>query len=689
MFSSFRRRDFFLITLLAVVGGFLIAVGWFGAGQLQKDLIREQARAEAVAWGEAVTSRLSDPDATFAYGKITEEDQELIALIGQAGSVFRYKFFNQDGVIVLASRLSDLGKRETAPNFKNIVQRGGQHIEVVTERFTELEGKVDGTPTVTEAFIPLMENGRFKGAIEVYIDTTRQTGLLGSTLDRVKWLLVLVVSMFGLVVALIIQRNLKDRNREVETISRAHESLAKAETEVLQLNEDLEQRVEERTGELARANEDIKRLNEDLERRVEERTEQLNKTNEQLYRAVETANKINESLEQRVGERTAELNKANESMMRMNAELEQRVAERTSEVNRAYDDIRQLNSDLERRVDERTSDLARANEDIQKLNSDLERRVEERTADLGRANEDIQKLNTDLERRVEERTAELAEANKSIQDLNTDLEHRVEERTEELREAQQGLLSAERLAALGQLTATVSHELRNPLGAIRTAVYLIATMTQGKGLGIEDALQRAERSIGRCDSIINELLDFTRQTPLALEETTFDDWIDQVLDEQKVPDTISLRRDFQTEGTRLSFDKERLRRVMINLVGNACEAMKEQAETGGYHGEYVLDVSTRTTDDKLEVMVRDTGPGIEPDKLEKIFEPLFSTKSFGVGLGLPIVRQIIEQHGGAIEVSSELGRGTTFKLWVPTDLGKDGATLDADTRRAGGAERAA
>ena len=227
------------------------------------------------------------------------------------------------------------------------------------------------------------------------------------------------------------------------------------------------------------------------------------------------------------------------------------------------------------------------------------------------------------------------------------------------------------------------------MGAIRTAVYLISTKTRGQDLGVEDALMRAERSIGRCDSIINELLDFTRQTPLALEETTFDEWLDQVLDEQKVPETISLRRGLETEGKRLSFDRERLRRVMINLVSNACEAMKEQEENGGSHREHILEVETRAIDDRLEVLVKDNGPGIEPDKLGNIFEPLFSTKSFGVGLGLPIVRQIVEQHGGQIEVESEVSVGTVFKVWVPTDLGKDGATQDVDTDRSSDTERAA
>ncbi len=168
----------------------------------------------------------------------------------------------------------------------------------------------------------------------------------------------------------------------------------------------------------------------------------------------------------------------------------------------------------------------------------------------------------------------------------------------------------------------------------------------------------AERNIVRCDNIISELLDFTRKKEVKLKQVNIDKWLGELLDELEIPNSIELFRKFDVE-REVHFGKEHLRRAVINIVDNAIHSMQEQER------QKRLTVSTQINGDNVEILFRDTGEGIPEENLGKIFEPLFSSKSFGVGLGLPIVRQIMEQHHGGIEISSELDSGTDVTLWVP------------------------
>jgi PAS domain S-box-containing protein len=243
-----------------------------------------------------------------------------------------------------------------------------------------------------------------------------------------------------------------------------------------------------------------------------------------------------------------------------------------------------------------------------------------------------------------------------------ELARRVEERTAELKHAQEELLRSERLSVLGQLTATVAHELRNPLSAIRNSVYAIREFVSGKGLALDRPLTRIERSIARCDGIVTDLLDYARSRQLQSTEQVLDQWLGEVLDEQKLPSHVRLSRDLAAPGVVAAFDPERLRRVIVNLVDNAAQSLPDGERNGR---ELEISVATRQNGASIEIAVSDTGPGIAPDILPRIFEPLYSTKTFGTGLGLPTVKQIVEQHGGEIELSSELGVGTRALVRLP------------------------
>lgn len=254
------------------------------------------------------------------------------------------------------------------------------------------------------------------------------------------------------------------------------------------------------------------------------------------------------------------------------------------------------------------------------------------------------------------------------------LEQLVEERTQALRDAQAELIRKERLATLGQLTATVSHELRNPLGAMRPSLYIIKKDSDPSNVRIQSALDRLDRNISRCDHIIDELLDFTRITTINAHDVEVDDWLRSLLSEQIIPPGISLRQELALDGLRLRMDVNRMRRALINVIENGCHSMLDETTKTVSVDRAELIVFTRQVGETIEIGIRDTGVGISEDILPHIFEPLYSTKGFGVGLGMPTVKQIVEQHGGSIHVNTQTGLGTTVVLSIPNNKSGQAAT---------------
>ncbi len=230
-----------------------------------------------------------------------------------------------------------------------------------------------------------------------------------------------------------------------------------------------------------------------------------------------------------------------------------------------------------------------------------------------------------------------------------------------LKEMEDELLRNERLATLGQLTGTVSHELRNPLGAIRTSISaiqrLVADIDRPR---LRESVDIVERSISRCDKIIADLLDFTRMPKLMAEPTALDEWLQEGLDAYGLSPAITLRCDLQSRLV-VSVDRDRLGRALRNVLDNACQAMMAAEDKR----QKILSVAAGLNNGRVEISIEDTGPGIAPEEVGKVFQPLYSTKSFGVGLGMPMVQQILEQHGGGVEIASEPGRGTRLVLWLP------------------------
>jgi len=243
------------------------------------------------------------------------------------------------------------------------------------------------------------------------------------------------------------------------------------------------------------------------------------------------------------------------------------------------------------------------------------------------------------------------------------LELLVEDQTRKLQEAQSELVQRERLATLGKLTATVSHELRNPLGTLQTALFSIHNcLVQKETHQATRSFELAERSIDRCVNIIEELNSYARVKGLNVTEAAVDEWLAGVFREQALPAEVECEMNFSS-GILASFDQEKMRQVVTNLMTNAIHSLQDDRS----HGKR-LKVSTFRLDGGYGIQVSDNGIGMSQETREKVFEPLFSTKGFGVGLGMVIVKNIVEQHSGQIDIESQPGEGTTVTLRLPSNL---------------------
>jgi len=237
-----------------------------------------------------------------------------------------------------------------------------------------------------------------------------------------------------------------------------------------------------------------------------------------------------------------------------------------------------------------------------------------------------------------------------------------------LKETREQLVHAEKLASLGQLSASIAHEINNPLAGILTYTKLLAKKISGdtleKGAAL-DHLSKMESEVGRCSRIIRNLLDFSRQTEPTLRLVDVNQVIEQVLamvGHQAQLQNVEVVRELSPSLSKVMADSDKLQQVFTNLTLNAIQAM-----SGG--GKLTLRTSVENS--QVRIDVQDTGCGISKENLSKLFTPFFTTKEkgSGVGLGLAVVRGIIERHKGEIKVQSEVGKGTTFSVYlgVPDD----------------------
>jgi len=268
-------------------------------------------------------------------------------------------------------------------------------------------------------------------------------------------------------------------------------------------------------------------------------------------------------------------------------------------------------------------------------------------------------------KKVEEREIEFVAAKTKI-DIERAKAAELKKAYDELKEAQERLLRSEKLAALGKLAGSVSHELRNPLGVIRNSVYFLK-MKLGRELEdkkIKKHLDILEKEIETSDRIINDILAFARIKETRLAETDINYIIKDLLKVIKIPKNIKITSQLNSNLPHISADEVQLKQAFSNIMLNAVQAMPDGGE---------LTIANRTNNENIGIDIIDTGTGISKEDLDKMFNPLFSTKAQGTGLGLTVCQGIIEIHGGSIEVESEIGKGTKFIVKLPINKSQNGS----------------
>jgi two-component system sensor histidine kinase HydH len=251
----------------------------------------------------------------------------------------------------------------------------------------------------------------------------------------------------------------------------------------------------------------------------------------------------------------------------------------------------------------------------------------------------------------------LAEDLRDQSEKNRRTAEQLAEANEQLQKAEEAVRRSDRLAALGQLSAGLAHELRNPLGTIKASAEMLQRSVAAENEVAREVSGFIASEVDRTNSLITRFLDFARPLQLRLAKADLAQTLDRaVAAAGRESDRVTIYKNFDPEIPPFPFDAELLERVFFNLILNAAQA----TQPGG-----AVTVKTRAVDGNIEVAVIDRGSGIDPKNLDNIFNPFFTTKPQGVGLGLAIVSKIVDQHGGKIAVESEPGKGSVFHVYLP------------------------
>ncbi len=253
----------------------------------------------------------------------------------------------------------------------------------------------------------------------------------------------------------------------------------------------------------------------------------------------------------------------------------------------------------------------------------------------------------------------LKKASQTLQEHSERLGEKVEQRTKELEEAQEELVRTEKLAVVGRLAGGVAHELHNPLGTIKKAVFFLNLALEKPTPEIKETLEMLEKEASISEGIISSLLDFARPKQLVRQRININEAIQDALLCTAVPNNVGVVKVLNEGLPKIHADSDQLAQAFRNIILNATQAMSD-------NGKLIIKSYSPQTK-WIAVSFIDTGEGIPKEKLNRIFEPLFTTKVKGIGLGLVLAKTLVERHGGTIDVESEVGEGSTFKVNLPID----------------------
>lgn len=262
-------------------------------------------------------------------------------------------------------------------------------------------------------------------------------------------------------------------------------------------------------------------------------------------------------------------------------------------------------------------------------------------------------------------THELAQANRLEAQKAQAVAEELAKANRNLKEAEAQVRRAERIAALGQLTAGLAHELRNPMGTMKTSAEMLSRSVAGENEVAREMAGFIVEEVDRTNSLITRFLDFARPQHLKMESGELSAMLDRAIVRFEREQTsakrngITIFKNYSLDVPPVRFDAELMERVIVNLLTNAAQASPQNS---------VVTVKTQLTGDgRAEIAVIDRGSGIDPKNMENIFNPFFTTKSDGVGFGLAIVAKIVDEHGGFIGVESTPGEGSVFRVQLPLE----------------------